>query len=169
MLKEKLHRFTAETHPDIAGDSAAFATLNAGYSTLKEPKPRLQHLMELEWPGQTTGRQEPPARLADLFMEVGGAQQTYNALRKRETSETSPLARALLAPLKLDLIDRFEEALRRLAAEEELLNQELRVLDSNWISERSYTDIASLYQGFSYLSKWSAQMREGLFALNTAL
>lgn len=162
-MKAKFHGLTARLHPDVAGEGGDFPALNAAYQTLREPAPRLRHLLELESPEALAGGKDAPAGIAELFMKMGGLQQSLHAFRARQPA--TPLAQAVLVPERLALERAFQEALAGLDAKEAALREELRELDARWETGKPMTRLAALYQGFSYLAKWSGQAREALFLL----
>ncbi|MBI4326204.1 MAG: hypothetical protein HY674_13215 [Chloroflexi bacterium] len=81
-LKAKFLALLAAAHPDrvrrggeaekAAAEERA-AELNAAYNCLREPKDRLQHLLELEGCGKPAVVEGGPAAVTDLFFEVGQA------------------------------------------------------------------------------------------------
>ena len=166
-LKNKFHALTALHHPDVAGAAGDFSALNAAYQALREPATRLRHLLELEWPAGLAGGQDAPPGIADLFMKMGSLQHALHAFRKKQQAASIPLAHAVLAPERLGLVHAFEEWLAVLNAKEAGLLEELRLLDAGWEAEKPMNRLAALYQGFSYLSKWTGQVREGLFILKS--
>ncbi len=159
-LKEKFHALTARHHPDIAGEAGDFQALNAAYQTLREPRTRLRHLLELEC-ASIPGADAPPG-IAALFMKMSALQQAFNAFKPAST----PLAQALLAPERWKLIRSFKECLAVLDAGMDELLEELRRIDSEWPDKKPVDRLAALCQGFSYLSKWTGQAREALLSLN---
>src|SRR5437879_6369452 len=79
-LKEKFHALTAAHHPDVSDDGAVdFAAVNAAYSTLREPRARLRHLLELEFPDALARAQQIPAGIAELFTQIGRQRQALDA------------------------------------------------------------------------------------------
>ena len=79
-LKVKFHARSAEVHPDRVHNAPEtervsaqerYTTLNAAFNTLREPKDRLQHLLELESGAKPGNIQSTPAELTNLFFEVG--------------------------------------------------------------------------------------------------
>ena len=81
-LKQKFLALSAEVHPDRvhnSGDSEKqraqerYTDLNAAYNCLREPKSRLQHLLELELGVKPGNVQSIPPDLMDVFLEVSQA------------------------------------------------------------------------------------------------
>src|ERR1700721_1387663 len=78
-LKAKFLTLSGQTHPDrfhsaAAGEKEAagrrFAELNAAYNCLREPRTRLQHLLELELGAKPAELQQIPPDLAEVFMGI---------------------------------------------------------------------------------------------------
>ena len=103
-VKDRFHALSREQHPDqqAAGSNAetdaGFARLNQAHVTLRDPKTRLRHLLELEYPLiRLSGPASVPATLADLFAPIHGLVQTTDALLAKKLAAPSALAKALLA------------------------------------------------------------------------
>src|SRR3954469_22469544 len=80
LLKNKFLAISAELHPDrVHGATAAekervqgrYSEVNTAYQTLRDPKLRLAHLLELESGAKPGAIQNAPEDLMDLFMQVG--------------------------------------------------------------------------------------------------
>jgi curved DNA-binding protein CbpA len=173
VLREKFHRLSAVHHPDLPGGSAErFAELNEALRVLSDPALRLRHLLALEFPGETAVAQSamPDPALGEHFMEIGRLQAQAKQLRDRETATRSPLAKALLAPEKAALRSRVETALATLQTRETALLGELRTLHAEWESGPRAaalpTRLAALASQFTFLAKWTAQLRETRFLLS---
>src|SRR2546430_1418750 len=112
VLKEKFHALTTAHHPDVTTDDRVdFAALNAAYNTLRDPRARLRHLLELEAPGELSRPQQIQSALADLFMHIGALLHRLDIFLKKQSEAASPLAAALLAPEKFSLRDEIEKQL----------------------------------------------------------
>ena len=99
-LKSRFHALSTEAHPDRFHQAAVseresathrYASLNAAYSALKEPKDRLLHLLELERGGRPEDIQKIPPGTMDLFVEIGQACRDVDAFLKERSEVTSPL------------------------------------------------------------------------------
>src|SRR4051812_33187546 len=78
-LKTKFLALSSEVHPDRVHNAAEvekqaanqrYSELNAAYNCLREPKDRLQHLLELELGAKPKDIQRIPAGTMDEFFEV---------------------------------------------------------------------------------------------------
>ncbi len=167
-LRESFHRAAAQHHPDAAGGGdARFAALNAAHTILREPAPRLRHLLTLEAPDLLTRAAPIPPALADLFMQLAGHRRALDGFLQKESAAGSPLARALLAAEKSTLRRALDTALAQLAAAHETALAELRALDAAWPAPdpAALENLAALQARFAFLAKWTAQLREDVFQL----
>ena len=150
-LKERFHRLSAERHPDApSGSGAAFSALNEAWQTLREPVSRLRHFLELTAPDSVVTSGGAPAELGDLFMDIATLKQLAGAMEK----PASPLARALLEPRRLALLERFSGVEARLAEAMEQGHDEIRN------PAATATEFAATLGRLTFLSRWSRQMRE---------
>ena len=99
-LKERFLKLSNEVHPDRfhAAPEAErldatqrYATLNAAYTALKEPKDRLLHLLQLETGGAPKDIQRIPPGTMDLFVEVGQTCRDVDTFLQERTRATAPL------------------------------------------------------------------------------
>ena len=172
-IKQTFHRLSRTGHPDqqiTPSDRADtdFAQLNLAHTTLREPKARLRHLLELEFPAvRLSGPSTVPATLADQFAPVHGLLREIDALLARKAAASSALARALLTREEWTLRDRAENSLIQIESLHAAALADLRSFDAFW--EPRPPDAAArlhdLYQRFSYLTRWTDQLRERLFQL----
>ena len=172
-IKETFHRRSRTEHPDqqdasLGGADASFAQLNLAQTTLRDPKTRLRHLLELEFPTvRLAGPSTVPPTLADLFAPIHGLLREIDTLLSKKSAAPSALARALLGREEWTLRERAETALAEVAALHAATLADLQTFDATW--EPRPSDAAAhlhdLYQRFSYLSRWAEQLRERLFVL----
>ena len=94
-IKETFHRLSRTEHPDqqtapaVAAD-AGFAQLNLAQATLRDPKTRLRHLLELEFPAvRLSGPSTVPPALGDLFAPIHGLLREIDALLSRKANAPS--------------------------------------------------------------------------------
>src|SRR4030095_8723715 len=99
-LKAKFLRLSVEVHPDrFHGDEDVakaeagqrYLELNTAFQTLREPRTRLSHLLELETGAKPPAIQRIPPGTMELFVEVGEACREADAFLSRRASVTSPL------------------------------------------------------------------------------
>lgn len=161
-LKEAFHRKTLEQHPDTkkAGTEGQFALLNEAYQALRDPKRRLQHLLELQGAGGT-GQQTIPADLQELFLQIGATNQRAKSLLEQLNAATTALSRSILKPKAIET-QREVESLRGVVGNRtEGAQEELRQTNATQIDA-----LFALHLKFAYLGRWSAQLDELAFQLS---
>lgn len=170
-IKETFHRLSRERHPDQAGGAQdAFADLNLAQETLRDPKLRLRHLLELEHPAiRPSGPATVPATLADDFAPIHELLQRIDAYLPRKAAASGALARALLAREETALRIGARDRLAGLDAKIASALTDLRSLDAGWEPNHHATAarLLDLYGRFAYLSRWAGQLRERLFHLES--
>src|SRR5438034_1253303 len=81
-LKQKFLVLSSDVHPDRVHNASEaekclaqerYTNLNTAYNCLREPKSRLQHLLELELGAKPANLQSIPPDLMDVFLEVSQA------------------------------------------------------------------------------------------------
>ena len=169
-VKEKFHRLSRTEHPDQqVSEDADFTRLNQAQATLRDPKLRLRHLLELEYPEvKLSGPSGVPAGLADLFVSTHGLIQEADAVLAKKAAAASALARALLAREEFAAREKVEATLERLDTLQAEAAAGLQAFDARWMEARPPEAAAALrdfHQRFAYLSRWLAQLRERLFQL----
>jgi hypothetical protein len=168
-LREVFHRHAAAQHPDAPeGDAAAFAELNAAFAILRDPVPRLRHLLALEDPAALQRATPIPPDLADLFSTVATARQAILSFITRRSAATSALARALLAGDEATVRTKAATARAALDTARAQALAELHALDAGWITEnpKPIAVLTALYGRFAFLEKWDGQLREAALALD---
>ena len=167
-LKEKFHALAATHHPDVArGGDADFTMLNEAYNILRDPKSRLRHLLELEFPGAISRSPQIPQALGDLFMRVGALLQRLDSFSKKQRLAESQLAKALLEPEKFSILDDLEDLLAVVNEHQTLLLDELRALDAMWQQDKTAAAnrLVEVFQSLAFIFKWAEQLREGTVKL----
>lgn len=174
-LKGRFLALTAEHHPDVAGkDAPDFAMVNLAYQTLRDPRTRLRHLVELATGAPTPRHQAAPAVVSALFAEMGERKQAIDAFLKRRSAAAPGLGKALLLGEQLQLQEEQEAWLERLEAERTRALEGLPALDHRWLTEPEGREallpaLAEIAQILVYLDKWIAQIREALVKLQIEL
>lgn len=164
-LKEKFHSLTAVHHPDLAkADAIDFTLLNAAYNVLRDPRSRLSHLLELEGHRPATHSQVP-ADLSDQFMAIGALLYRAKQLENQITAASSPLAAALLAPAKFELLEELENALGLQTQQQVASLELLQQIDAEWETQRPLGALAVLAERLAYIKRWEDQLRETISRL----
>lgn len=153
-----------------------FSALNVAYQTLRDPRTRLRHLLELEAPALIARQRTAaaPAAVAALFAGMGAKKQALDAFLKKRAAAGSSLEKALLMAEQLELQEMLEEWLAVLETERERWVKGIPALDAAWMADPARkvapgelaSQIAETVQTLGFLDKWSAQIREGLVRLH---
>jgi curved DNA-binding protein CbpA len=174
-LRQKFRRLAADLHPDRihnAGDAEKaaanrhYASLNAAYVCLAEPKTRLLHLLELERGARPAEIQTIPPALAGLFAGIANVCREVDAFGLERAKVTSPL-------LKIQWFERAQEWIGRLNSwRQELgglrgeLDARLEHLDQEWLTQTedrkpaTLAKLEELYRLFGYFNRWQNQLQE---------
>ncbi len=183
-LKERFLAASGQSHPDrvhSAGTEerqsaqARYADLNAAYNRLREPKERLQHLLELETGAKPPHMQSLPGEWMVLSLGIAQACKAADALIAEKNRTTSPLLQVQLFE-KLEgtaeTLRRVQQQLNRKVAE---LNDELQRIDLDWSGAEKppganratlLRRLEELWRLFSYFGRWSSQVQERLVQLS---
>jgi curved DNA-binding protein CbpA len=179
-LKTRFLTLSAATHPDrfhhapAAKQEAATrqsAELNTAHSTLRDPKTRLLHLLELELGRRPTGIEQAPPGLMDLFLEVGGLCQEADRFRAERDRITSPMLKAKAFAQGLELTDRLGQLQEQVRVRLAALESELSLLNAAWETappvgspERAarlpLERLADLARSWSFAARWLGQLQE---------
>jgi curved DNA-binding protein CbpA len=154
-LKEVFHRKTLEQHPDSPrGAEGAFAELNEAYQVLRDPKRRLHHLLSLANCAPSANQAVPPD-LEEVFLQIGGLNQSTTELLAKIRAASNALSKSLLnadVVVAQKNVGQLREKVREL---HDAAEQRLRQTTTKDVNE-----ISHLYQRFAYLGRWSAQLDE---------
>ena len=163
----------ASAHPDGYGTTreiADFAAVELGFRTLRDPKLRLQHLLDLEFPGvRTAAPATVPADLAALFTPANLMIGRVDAFLGRRNAAGSAVGRAMMAGEQLALRAEVEEWMETLQHRAAVLVEELKGADRFWTlgGERDAAKLLRLHQSFAFVTRWTEQARERLFVLSS--
>lgn len=194
-LKERFLELTSQHHPDVAHAANAadaaneagqsgqptavdFSAINLAYQTLRDPRARLRHLLELELEaaGENASaepkHQAPPEAINALFARMGTIKMKSDTFLQKRGAATSAVAKALLLPEQFALQEELEEWLAELEGERLANLALLPSLDTLWLAGRSHPQhkevvatLGQMVQLFGYLDRWIAQIRELLVKL----
>ena len=180
LLKEKFLALSATVHPDRvhslgeterAAAQERYTGLNAAYNTLREPKDRVRHLLELELGALPKDIQRIPTELMDLSLEVGKACREADAFLAEKAKVTSPLLQVTFFERSDEFADISKALRQRLNATNERLLEELRQIDAAWQSGSTpqkplLPRLEELYRLFSYFARWTGQIQERIVRLS---
>lgn len=178
------HRFlarSAEVHPDRfhnappteqTAAAERYLALNAAYQCLRETKPRLQHLLELELGTKPAQLQQILPETMDLFMEVGQLCRQVDAFLAERARAVSPMLKVQFYTRGLDWLDQVHSLQQKINARRTALDTELQSLNPAWLNapppetpelRRDFLPLRRLeeiYRLFSYYDRWAGQLQE---------
>ncbi len=183
-LRAKFHARSAEVHPDRvhnapeaerAAAQERYTALNAAFNTLREPKDRLQHLLELESGAKPGNIQSTPPELTDLFFEVGRLCRDVDFFLLEKGRANSPLLKVKMFQRAMDWTNQINTLQQRLNAKRGELEAALAAMNEVWAAAPSESEarrialplarLEQLYRTFSFLSRWTAQLQDRLVQL----
>ena len=182
-LKQKFLDRSAEIHPDRAhglgepqkkANVERFKELNHAYQRLREPKDRLQHLLELETGALPAQVQRVPPQLMDMAMEIAQICRQADTFLAEKDRTTSPLLQVGLFERSQAHIDQIKAVQQQIDSRYVELVQEIRKLDDEWVAHLIETNVRktllprleNVYRLLSYFDRWREQLRERLTRLS---
>lgn len=179
-LKARFLALAAESHPDRFHNAPPeeqraanerHAALNSAYATLREPKERLGHLLELELGGKPRGIEGVPADLMERFMEVAQVCQAVDQFLAGRAAVTSPLLKVQQFQQAMAWTDKLNALNGQLTA---LLEGALQVTPDwnvRWetappvgapdrAAALPLPELESTFRRISFLTRWQSQLRE---------
>src|SRR5688572_31276475 len=140
-LKQKFIQFSSEVHPDRTHNAPEaekqqtnqrYAELNAAYNTLREPRDRLLHLLELEAGAKPSDIQRIPPGTMDLFVEVGQLCRDVDTFIGEKSKVTSPMLKVELFEKGMDWTDKLNALQKQIEAKRTELEAELKAMNLIW-------------------------------------
>ena len=179
-LKSRFLPLSAPFHPDRvhgAGDAEReaanqrFAELSAAFNTLREPRERLLHLIELEAGARPRDVQRIPPGTMELFVQIGQACREADEFLSKRTEAPSPMLKLKQLQETLDWTDRLDALQKAVNTRQAELVKELESLNTVWDSAPAVGDPArpaalplgrleELYRAMSYIGRWTEQLSE---------
>ena len=179
-LKQKFLPLSSAVHPDrfhSASEAekqqatARYAELNAAYNTLREPRDRLLHLLELELGAKPSDIQRIPPGTMDLFVEVGQLCRDVDSFLAQRGNVTSPLLKVQMFERGMEWTDKLQALQQRINAKRDELTGELQQMNAVWESAPAVGSperiavlplerLEQIYRVFSYIARWSEQVQE---------
>jgi len=184
-LKSRFLERSTPFHPDRVHSAAAvekqaanarFAELNAAYNTLREPRDRLLHLLELETGAKPPDIQRIPPGTMDLFVEIGQTCREADGFLASRGEASSPMLKLRTMQAGLEWLDKLGSLQGRVNVRREELMAELRSLNAAWEAAPAVGDPArraalplerleQLYRALSYVARWTGQIQERVVQL----
>jgi DnaJ-domain-containing protein 1 len=176
-------RLSQEYHPDRhpnlpAEEKEAIlyrsALLNQAYSCLRDPKQRVQYLVELLTGGERSRSKAIPPRIAELFRRIQSSLMAADAYLKeaeRPKSSIEAVAFALQADGVASQRDSLVACKQSIEAQQASVLGELQEIDAQWdqageASEQAFHRLAGVADALSYLDRLGQQVHERLVALH---
>jgi curved DNA-binding protein CbpA len=186
-LKQKFRQLSNDVHPDRIHSASEeekqranqrYAELNAAHNTLREPRDRLLHLLELESGAKPKDVQRIPPGTMDLFVEVGQICRDVDAFLAERGKVTSPLLKVQMFERGMDWTDKLQALQQRINSKRVELTEELQKMNAQWESappvgspERAAVlpleRLEQIYRVFSYIARWTEQLNERVVQLAT--
>ena len=184
-LKAKFLERSSKTHPDRAHGGSdpekqiahdRYAQLNAAYNCLREPKSRLQHLLELELGHKPKEVQQLDAATAELFIEAGQLCREVDGFLAERATATSPLVKVEMFERAQEWIDRLNAVQKQVNARQQKLAEELKRMNKIWetappggparLSALPLRQLEAVWRDLSYLTRWTQQIQERVAQLS---
>jgi curved DNA-binding protein CbpA len=184
-LKTKFLALSGSCHPDRLHNATAaekqsatdrYAALNAAYNALREPKDRLEHLLQLELGTKPGDVQKIPSATMDLFMEIGNTLRDIDTFLSQRAQITSPLIRAQSFEKSMDYTDQLNALQQRLNQTRDELHRELQQMNQSWEVAPKYgtertaalplTRLEEIYRSLSFLTRWTNQVQQRIIQLS---
>jgi DnaJ-domain-containing protein 1 len=179
-LKQKFLPLSSAAHPDRTHNAPEaekqqtnhrYAELNAAYNTLREPRDRLLHLLELEQGAKPSDIQRIPPGTMDLFVEVGQLCRDVDAFMAERANVTSPLLKVQMFERGMEWTDKLQALQQCINARRDELAAELQQMNTVWevappigSAQRAAAlpleRLEQIYRIFSYIARWSEQVQE---------
>lgn len=185
-LKAKFHARSAAAHPDRLHSTSEeakqaattqYAALNAAYQCLREPKDRLQHLLDLERGGRPIGIEQVPAETMTLFLQIGQQCRDADIFLAERAQVTAPMLKVQMFQRALDWTDRLQQQLTELNERRNALEATLQSMNTEWDAAPKPGDpsrastlpldrLEQTYRALSFLSRWITQLQERIVRLS---
>lgn len=179
-LKSKFLQFSSSLHPDRFHNAPAeekekagqsYSDLNTAYNTLREPKDRLLHLIELEQGKAPSDIQRIPPGTMDLFVEVGQMCRDADGFLKEKPTEVSPMLKLKVMQESMEWTEKLSDLQTKIHALRQSLEKELSLMNAVWefapppgsperLGKLPMERLEQIYRTFSYVSRWTEQIQE---------
>ena len=173
-LKAKFLKLSAPVHPDrvhhLSDDekqkaTGRFSELNGAYLLLRDPRRRIEWLIENETGIKLRDVQKIPPGTMDLFMEIGQFCRDFDSfLEQKSQMGDSPLLKATMVVQQQQWRQKLDALDARLCEKAAGLGKELLQLDAQWsgASDRKplLESLENLARAWSYLNRWEQQLGE---------
>lgn len=166
-LKARFLELSAAAHPDRAHggegereSNKRFAELNAAAACLREPRDRLNHLLELETGEPKATTASLSKELMDIFPRVASVLREADGLIAERARVLSPMLQAQLFAVGLDLTDRVEAMQREVGEMRAGADAQLQEISARWPDSKPIARLKALAHTYATLLRWETQLRE---------
>jgi curved DNA-binding protein CbpA len=167
-LEERYRQLSLTTHPDrlpVPAADESFSGVSEAYRVLKDPKQRIQHLLQLE--GHTPEKENSvPQSLLPLFSQIGDFIARTTKLWQRRGESSNAISKSILHS---EIVASQREVETLLHDAKELFRQAedaTRSLNDSWRAKPD--ELAKIYSLFGFLTRWIAQLEEWKFRLDNS-
>ncbi|MHB1308960.1 MAG: J domain-containing protein [Limisphaerales bacterium] len=148
-----------------------FAALNAAFNCLRDPKERLEHLLELELETKPREVQRLPADTMELYVELGATCRDVDAFLVEKAAITSPVLLVALMEKGLEWTERLTALRAKIRQQREELLELITKLDVQWQNAPPVGSpdrrpalplerLEQIHRQLSYTTRWSEQVEE---------
>lgn len=166
-VKARFLELSAAAHPDRAhgGGGAGeankrFAELNAAAACLREPRDRLNHLLELETGEARAATANLSKESMEFFPRVASVLREADGLIAERARVVSPMLQAQLFALGLDLTERVEALQREVGEMRGRADAQLQEISARWPASKPIARLRELAHTYATLLRWETQLRE---------
>jgi curved DNA-binding protein CbpA len=184
-LKARFLPLSTEVHPDRFHNASAsdkqqandrYVALNSAYNTLREPKDRLRHLLELELGTPPANIQTIPAGTMKLSFAVGQVCREADGLIKEKDKASSPLLKVKLFERGMEITDKLAALQQQINQRRDRLTAELQAMNAQWEQAEGMSAerrraalplgrLEEIYREFSFITRWTGQIQERIVRL----
>ena len=185
-LKARFISISSPTHPDrVHGESSSlkqaaterYTDLNAAYACLREPRSRLQHLLELERSAKLETVQKAPPGMMDFFTAVSQICRLVDEFLAEGSRISSPLLKVQRFEKGFEWMEKLNALKNQLSGRLGELDEESRQMNGVWEeappvgsparpSGLPLERLEQVHQMYSYLGRWVAQIQDRLVQLS---
>ena len=184
-LKVKFLALSAQVHPDrVHGAPEAeraaahqrYTELNAAYQSLREPKDRLRHLLELETGSLPKQVHNLSGETTSWFTALTQLREAVDSFLAERSKVTSPLLKVPLFEQSQEWTDKLQATQKQISQRQEELMARLKEMNATWAAAPAVgsphraaslplQQLEEVYRAMSYLTRWRTQLQERLLQL----
>ncbi len=167
ILKQRFLELSAELHPDkVRGDKAAaeqcFKLVNESYTTLRNTRTRLLHILEISGAPKEEHVQNVPDAVLEFFTVIASATKEADALLKEMSAANSRMLRAQLMDRAMTQIDSLQNLQGHLRERISRIESNLKQFEGQSSPIKLAQDAAA---ALGFMERWNNQLQERIAAL----